>query len=281
MGTYIFGKRKKMSFKSDKYLKNSKENWIVNENMCEPIISQQLWNDTQLRVQSRKVSRTGKLENVFAGLLKCAECGYSMRISSSKEKRAFFCCGNYKKPKRGEENCTCHFIYYDTIYNAVLKDINRVIDFQLRNKKNFKELVLEKLNSKSSVNLKAVKNEINCLENSIETEKRKYRQLYDDKFNGIISEEMFREMSDECEKKRTAFEDKLNALKGKMAAQQDNEKNAEEFSSLIDQCMTIDSLDKVLLNRLIEKITISEVKTENKRSLTIKVFYKFVGDCSF
>ena len=79
LGTYIFGKRKKMSFKSDKYLKNAKENWIVNENMCEPIVSEQLWNDAQLRVQERKVSRTGELENIFAGLLKCEECGYFRR----------------------------------------------------------------------------------------------------------------------------------------------------------------------------------------------------------
>lgn len=157
LGTYIFGKRKKMSFKSDKYLKNSKENWIVNENMCEPIISQQLWNDAQLRVQERKVSRTGELENVFAGLLKCAECGYSMRISSAREKRAFFCCGNYKKPKRGEERCSCHFILYDTVYEAVLADINRVIEFQLKDKEKFKKLVQKRLNSNCKVNLKSVK----------------------------------------------------------------------------------------------------------------------------
>lgn len=244
-------------------------------------MKQQLWNDAQLRVQERKVSRTGELENVFAGLLKCEECGYSMRISSAREKRAFFCCGNYKKTKRGEERCSCHFILYDTIYEAVLADINRVIGIQIKDKEKFKKLVHKKLNSGCKVNLKSVKNEMKRLENAIETEKRKYRQLYDDKFSGIISEEMFREMSVECEEKRRGFEEKLDELKSKISAQEDNEKNAEEFSKLIEQYMVVESLDKELLNRLIEKITISEEKTDGNRQIKIRIFYRFVGDCSF
>lgn len=125
------------------------------------------------------------------------------------------------------------------------------------------------------------KNEMNRLENAIETEKRKYRQLYDDKFNGIISEEMFREMSAECEEKRRGLEKKLDDLKSKISVQEDNEKNADEFSKLIEQYIVVDTLDKELLNRLIEKITISEEKTDDNRRITIRIFYRFVGDCSF
>ncbi|MGN1089035.1 MAG: recombinase family protein [Huintestinicola sp.] len=281
LGTYIFGKRKKMSFKSDKYLKNAKENWIVNENMCEPIVSEQLWNDAQLRVQERKVSRTGELENIFAGLLKCEECGYSMRISSAKEKTTFFCCGNYKKPKRGEERCTCHYILYDTIYKEVLADINKIIAIQIHDREGFKDFVLEKLNRDCNVNREADKNEMKRLEESVETERHKYKQLYEDKFRGLISEEMFREMSAECEEKRSAYEVRLNELKGKMAAEEGNKRNAEEFSRLIDQHLTVQSLDKELLNKLIEKITVSEEKVDGKKRMTLRIFYKFVGDCTF
>ena len=96
-----------------------------------------------------------------------------------------------------------------------------------------------------------------------------------------ISEEMFREMSAECEEKRSAYEDRLKELKGRMAAEEGNKRNAEEFSRLIDQHLTLQSLDKELLNKLIEKITVSEEKVDGKKRMTLRIFYKSVGDCTF
>ena len=92
---------------------------------------------------------------------------------------------------------------------------------------------------------------------------------------------MFREMSAGCEEKRSAYEDRLNELNGRMAAEEGNKRNAEEFSRLIDQHLTLQSLDKELLNKLIEKITVSEEKVDGKKRMTLRIFYKFVGDCTF
>lgn len=175
----------------------------------------------------------------------------------------------------------CHHILYDTIYKEVLEDTNKIIAIQIHDREGFKDLVLERLNRDCNVNREADKNEMKRLEAAIETERRKYRQLYEDKFKGLISEDMFRDMSAECEEKGTTFEEKLNTLKSRMEAREGNERNAEEFYRLIDQYMTIQSLDKELLNKLIEKITVSEEKVDGKKRMTPKIFYKFVGDCTF
>lgn len=282
IGTFVSGKRTKLSFKSNKVIKKDESEWIVNENMCEPIISRQLWEDAHLRIKERKVVQTDSIENVFSGLLKCADCGYSMRISNARNRKPYFACGNYKKHKRGQERCTGHFVMYDVVYRAVLSDINRVLRAFNLDEDEFQQNVLKRLNLDETDNKEAMAKEIASLECDAEVQKRKYKQLYEDKFNGLIHDDMFREMSAECNDKRIAIEERISFLKSKMTEHTDRTNGVDEFTELIARYKSLDKLDKETLNRLVEKITVKEERNgEGKRRITIKIYYKFLGDCTF
>lgn len=52
-----------------------------------------------------------------------------------------------------------------------------------------------------------------------------------------------------------------------------------QFAKLIKNYAGVEELSASLLNRLIEKITISEAKeTDGQRTQEVKIFYKFIGN---
>ena len=104
-----------------KQKKMPKEDWIIVENTHEPIIDKETWEKAQslLKKRTRELDlETNK--NIFAGFVKCGDCGRSMaknmwrRADGSKTYSLY--CGTYKRI--GKEYCTPH-----TLPMAVLEDI--------------------------------------------------------------------------------------------------------------------------------------------------------------
>ena len=147
LGKIVHGKKRKVNFKSKKIVKVDEADWCVCENAHEPIISQELWDDVQAKLGSRKREvKEKRTENIFRDLLKCADCGATMQIACPKNKSPYFVCVNSKVRKGGEDRCSTHNIRLDTLYNAVLKDVQDVLWECKSNKKAFSEKVLARLN---------------------------------------------------------------------------------------------------------------------------------------
>ena len=87
-----------------KKIKKDKENWDIVKDTHEPIINKDVWEKVhQLRMKSFiKVSIKEKEKSLFAGKLKCADCGYAMRRQyrkNSKDKITFNCSTYYQGQK--------------------------------------------------------------------------------------------------------------------------------------------------------------------------------------
>ena len=58
----------------------------------------------------------------------------------------------------------------------------------------------------------------------------------------------------------------------------ESERNVDKFMAVISRYESIQSLDKELLNRLIDRITVSDkIKTEDRYTQKITIYYKFIG----
>ncbi len=65
--------------------------------------------------------RTGEVQ-LFAGFLKCEDCGHAMSYSNS-QGIPQYSCEHYRR--HGKEACTCHYIRKDMLEQVVLDDIGR------------------------------------------------------------------------------------------------------------------------------------------------------------
>lgn len=102
-----------------------REAWIVVEGTHEPIVSPALWEAVQAVVakNTRAVDFTGHV-GLFAGFLRCADCGRSLAKTAWKG-RVAYSCGSYRR--YGFTACTSHYIDEKILRALVLSDLNRLV----------------------------------------------------------------------------------------------------------------------------------------------------------
>ena len=277
LGHLVSGTRRKASFKSKREIKQSEDKWIVVENTHPPIISQQLWDDAHQRLGTRK--RTGKLRepHIFAGLIKCDICGYALCMSNAKSHADYFCCNTYKK--KGKEVCTFHYIPYADLYEVVFKDLKKHIAKVQCDEDGFVKRILKQLGNSSENKQERIIREIKLAEKRIRELDDKFNKLYDDRLEGMLSDNRFRELSARCEDEQAKLKTRLEELKSQVDQQEETENNVSRFVDEAKRYTNIKELDREILNRLIDKIVVSDSVTENGvKTQKIRIFYKFLGD---
>lgn len=81
IGNVVGRKFQKVSHKIAKVRTTSPEEYIVVENMHEPIIDMETWNKAQEKIKNKHAVRTRKFNHPLKGLVFCKEC---MRNSNIK-----------------------------------------------------------------------------------------------------------------------------------------------------------------------------------------------------
>ena len=276
LGHLVSGKRRKASFKSKRVIKTAEEQWIVVKDMFPALISDQLWNDAHHRLETRKQQSKSGAENIFAGLLKCNKCGYSLGIANAKDRSNYYLCNTYKK--KGPERCSSHYITYKELYEVVLHDIQHVLYQVMNNKEEFLRMVMAKINADADTADCQIVQEITSLQNRISELEARFDRLYNDRLDGILSDKKFKEMSAKCESEQETLTAKLTELQKQLDKGAATEADVKQFMKIAEDYWGVTSLDKQLLNRLVESIVIGE-RTKNGAGVEqeIAINYRFVG----
>ena len=115
------------NYKTKKRVRIPTEEQIVVQNTHEPIIDRKLFNFVNTK-RSNKRKANHKFENIFKGLVFCAECGEEMQLIFKilkYESKPMLRCAKHISDK---QFCTHHhFIYYDDL----LDEIKKQLDLQL------------------------------------------------------------------------------------------------------------------------------------------------------
>lgn len=282
-GKIINGKTRKINFKSNKIIHVDESEWSVCENAHEAIISQDLFDEVQKKLSSRKRDIKGnRAENIFRGLLVCADCGGTMRIACPPNKSPYFVCTNSKKQKGGLKKCTTHNIKLDDLVTEVLKDIRLLLCDCKRDEKAFRAKVLHCI-SENMPDADGAKAEIESLEKQIAREKAKYKKIYNDYYDGIIkSTEMFEEMSAECNDRIIMFTERKDSLSAELNKARSSYDDAEQFIKLMGRFSSVDELTPEILNTLISVIEVGEKEhiTPKQTVQNVSVNYKFINQYS-
>ena len=276
LGHTINGKKHKPSYKSPKVVKQSKDKHIIVKNTHPPIVSEQLFNDANAQVASRKRECKNTEPHMFSGLVKCDTCGYALSLSSKIGKTPTLTCSKYKKDT---SSCTIHFIRCKDLYDFVLYDIKRQSNLILKDEKKAAEKLKKKMCSTNKSALERSEREAKAVEKRIKELDEMFYHLYEDKLNGTISESRFIELSRRCETELEEQKAKLERIKSIKLESAEADENIENYIALIKEFKDIYELDKAVLHRLIDKITVStKYEVDGVKKQDIKISYKFVGN---
>lgn len=249
-----------------KQKKMPKEEWIVVENTHEPIIDKATWEKAQSLLQKR--TRELDLEtnkNIFAGFVKCGDCGRAMaknmwrRADGSKTYSLY--CGTYKR--NGKQYCTPHTLPMVVLEDIVLGDLKAIVD----NVDNLKELVQSQSFTASKVK-RIADTELSKIKAELERVKKLKKSVYEDYREELISKEEFLSYREDYLKKEELYSKQIEALEEKKNDNVTEDVFETPWLKRLLELKDIEALDRDIVVEMISEIRVYE----NRK---IKITYNF------
>ena len=114
------------------------------------------------------------------------------------------------------------------------------------------------------------------LERQIQKLNKRYEQMYQDRLDGVITLQRFKELVAGDEEKQAKLQQELDTLRAREKARENEFQSMQAFAEKVKQFGNITTLDKVLLNTLIDKIVIGERQlVDGEYTQEITIYYKF------
>ena len=278
LGQVTFGRSKTIGRTKKKKVATDEKDWIVVENTHEAIIDRETWDTVHSMMKNRRRENVRGEIQMFAGLVKCADCGSALNVSydAKKEKFKSFSCWVYKN--YGKERCTSHSISYNALYKLVLDDIRRQAASVAESKDDYINILKYKMDERTAQEIKVDKSKLKKAEKRIVQLEKVLNKLYEDRALDKITEERYLAMNGQYETEYNELKAQAQALHERITATETATMNAQIFSDLIEKYADLQELNARILNELIDRIVIHEKEIINgEKYQTVEIFYKFVG----
>ena len=214
-----------------------------------------------MQVRYEKVGRSGK--NRFTG---------EMREPIDK---AYYICQTYNR--MGCKVCSSHKIEARDLYNLVLKDIQELAAQAMKDADAFYQRLSSRMERRYLVDASQTEKERKRLEARNQEIDGMFLSLYTDKAKGILTEQRFMKLTAALEQESN--QKRLHDLAVMQSRADAQESEVRTFIKEIQHYAAIEELDVSVLNRLISKILIGEVKKVNGQKVQeVKIVYNFVGE---
>ena len=268
IGNTVQGKRRTKSYKIHKVEVVPEDEWVRVENTHEAIIDKKTFEKAQeLSRKDTKVSqKTGEL-SIWAGILKCKDCGRAMNKKSSTNKRGaiyeYYICSTYRR--KSNNLCTKHTIKAEKLEKAVLKSINLHIDLLI----DIKEII-EQINERNFQNVKdeKIENMIRAKQNEISKITNFKKNLYEDWKNEDITREEYLEYKQKYENNIERLKQNIERLKNEKQRYESQNISSNKWIEKFKEQKEITGLSRDIIMELIDCIYVHK-----NGDLTIK--FKF------
>lgn len=267
----------KVSYKSKKKITLDEKLWIVVENTHEPLVDKDTFdyvNNLRKRNTRNYEIKTGREKRLLEGKLFCKECGNRLTVLYRKKQDYWSVnCNRYSRdPVRGR--CYSHFYPYNYLEEQVLEQINKCVS------KLMKELDLKQLNDEVVKNVYKETNNIDNVIKNLKIEKEKITKrittLYNDRCDGVISTETYKELANESETKLKEINDLIDNENVKKYKIKNKVNVLPDYTKKIKKLLDLNKPKKELIDTLIDKIVI-----DKDRNINICFKYDIVPVVSF
>ena len=295
-GAHLVCRTHQKGIRSNTYDIIPREDWEVLEGCHEAIVSPEDWEKVQELIDRRPPIMEGNacpFYNLFHGIIYCATCGKSMQVRYEKVGRtgknrftgeerepidkAYYICQTYNR--LGKNSCTSHKVEARDLYNLVLKDIQELAAMALKDVESFYQRISSRMERRYLADASEMEKERERLEARNREIDDMFLNLYTDKAKGILSEQRFVKLTAAMEREQEENQKQLKELTLSLRRSNEQENDARTFIREIRQYATIQELDEGILNRLISRILVGEVKKiDGEKFQEIKIIYNFVGE---
>ena len=277
IGNLVQGKTSYISYKNHKEYTKPKEEWIRSENTHEAIIDIDTWTIAQSKIKSNaRIGITTGERYILSGKVHCAICGRnfiknSFRLKSGKA--PYLRCNGLRQYNKVCDNVGS--IRADILERLVLDEINKQLDKYYsvgeleKNDLLYQNGILKTFNSENNI-LSSEKKEL--LE-KIEHKQYQYKQMYEDKLDGIITTEDFLLFKNKFDEEVQRANNRINEINEEINEETNKLKNIDDkvtFSKkILNKYKHINTLTREIVDEFVESIIIGRKKDDNTREIEI------------
>lgn len=264
-GTIVQGKRKKVSFKSKKFINLPEEDWVKVENMHEAIVSREDYERVRKVIEATKGSRVVQNDYLFKGLLRCYDCkGYIGIRSPDKNGNIYGRCQRYGRFGKFDV-CSPHNFNYQVFEEQMLEVLKEVCK-EYTNKKKLEEIA-KQTKSKQNKGFD-IKKQIESFRQQIEKETRKLELMYDDRLAGIITLDEYMKNANRIKENVKSYEQNIKDLEYVLNGEDTNKNKENKLDNLVDEFLNMENPTKEIIREFIEKI---EIHTDKQ----VDIYFNF------
>ena len=219
-----------ISYKNKRRIERPLSEQLRFGNTHEPLVDKQTWEIVQdIRKHKRRRANFAE-QNMFSGLVYCADCGGTMVLHRAHTMDAVknnFMCSTYKK--KGKEVCSGHYIREVELAAVLLDDIRRITHFARQNELRFAEHIGVKQGKEAQREIAALQKK------ATEMERRKaelsaiFKRLYEDSVLGRIPEEQYRLLSRDYTREQAELDEALPKVTEQLQKLKDSAGNVSRF----------------------------------------------------
>ena len=281
-------KGEKPNFKSKKYNRKPREEWVIFENVHEAIITQETFDLVQkLRETTRRTNKRGEV-NPLTGILFCSDCGRKLYNKRYEKSDVYMCQTHKLGENKYSELCTPHHIRSVAVREIILDVLRRTGDFVRKYESEFMEIIREKSSVKQGETLKSHKRQITKSQQRIVELDKLITSIYEDKVKGLLSEERFSHMATAYEQEQAGLKEQTAILQSELDTFNATSHNAENFVKLVHRYTRFDELSTVMLNELVDRVIVHEAvwsegfnnvsrRGMGTRRQHVEVYLKYIG----
>jgi len=287
IGNLVQFKTGSISYKNHKQTSRPKENWIRCEGTHEAIIDRGTWDAVQALNQKSMRFRPQKEGEVtlFSGLLRCADCHKSMKLSRDFNQRKdghrnnhhAYICGTYSRA--GSHACTPHRTRMSILEDLVKEDIQRQAQRILCDEDAVVRELRNRLNAAGNAERTAAERSLKAARTRLAQLDKLIAKSYEEMVAGDIPREVLLDLIDKYQAEHREKTEQAQALAVILEQSEETEQDIQKWVKLIKQYMNVEELDRELLLKLIDKIIVGQKKVvDGVEQQSIIIVYNFVGE---
>ena len=254
-GTMVSAKRARPNYKIRKLKANDKALWCRVEGTHEPIISKEIFDYVQDNSSRAQPALLTGLVRPLTGFLRCPDCGMLMlHFGSQNSKNEYYNCSSFVR----KEGCSSHNLNLKRIEGAVLGAIRMEIEYLIRARDKLKASGVTSYRGETLAKLDAE------IEEVLKEERRFMNlktHLYEDKVNGIVSAEEYKDLEQHFSESLREVEEKIAALQEKRNAICNEQMNIIPWIDSIVQFRGIEKLDRRVVVMMLDFVYVHKNKS--------------------
>ena len=245
------------------------EEQFRHENYLPPIITPELWEQTQMMLAERKRLnvRAAPSQEIlrYSGLLRCADCGrvmFGRRIHLKSGERVTYVCSTYNR--YGKEHCSQHQIDESILDRLIINELKNTKVLYQQNWDALEHLITQWTPKAELTGVQIAK-----LEKSILRLEDEMEAILMERIRDRANAERYDRMIQKREEEIAAAKKQIEELQNISAVLRERQTKLKRDISMIDDILAEGAMTEAHLRMLVEKIYVQE--TDGKLSLDIQI----------